>query len=80
MADFFLRPPTLTANNFEALQSTDTIFTVLKDLNILKKYTKNQEASYNSRLDFAMSNRLHLHRAYVATVCNQNFIAVSNTN
>ena len=42
VADFFLRPPTLTASNFEALQSTDCTSTVLKDLNLLKKHTKNQ--------------------------------------
>ena len=41
MANFFLRPPTLTASNFNALRQTDSIFTVLKDLNILKKYSNN---------------------------------------
>ena len=40
MADFFLRPPTLTASNFDALWPTDPIFTVLKDLNPLKMYFK----------------------------------------
>ena len=40
----------------------------MKDLNLFKKYTKNQEASYNSRLGFALSNRPHLHRAYLARV------------
>ena len=54
----------------------DLILTVLKDLNLLKNYTKNQEASYNFRLGFALSNRPHLHRAYVVTVCNQNFVAL----
>ena len=63
-ADFFLRPPTLTASNFEALQSTDPLFTVLKALNILKKYTKNQKASYNFRIGFALSNTPHFHRVY----------------
>ena len=33
MADFFMGPPTLTANNFEVLEFTDPIFTELKDLN-----------------------------------------------
>ena len=39
LADFFLRPPTLKASNFEALYSTNPIFTVLKDLlkNIFSK-------------------------------------------
>ena len=27
-------------------------------------------------MDFALSSRLHLHRAYVVTVCNQIWIAV----
>ena len=39
-------------------------------------YNKNQEASYNFRLGFALSKRSHLHRAYLVTVCNQTFIAV----
>ena len=43
MADFFLRPPTLKASNFAALQSTDSILTKLKDLNPLKKHANNQE-------------------------------------
>ena len=54
MADFFLRPPTLTASNFEGLKSTDALFTVFKDLNHLNKHTKNQEASYNSKLGFVL--------------------------
>ena len=68
MADFFLRPPTLKASNFEAFWPTDHIFTVLKDLNLLKKYIKNQEGSYDFRLGFALSNRPRLHRAYLVTV------------
>ena len=64
MEDFFLRPSTLTAGNFEALQSTDPIFIVLIDLNYFEKYAKNQEASCNFRLGFALSNRPHLYRAY----------------
>ena len=63
VADFFLRPPTLTASNFEALKPTDLIVTVSKDLNLLKKYTKNQEASYNFRLGFTLSNRPHFQSA-----------------
>ena len=39
-------------------------------------YIKNYEASHNFRLGFALSNRSHLHRAYVVTVCNQIWIAV----
>ena len=31
--DFFLRTPTLTASNFEALRSTDPKFSALQDLN-----------------------------------------------
>ena len=44
------------------------MFTVLKDLNLLKKYTKNQEVCYDFWLGFALSNRPHLHGAYSVTV------------
>ena len=37
-ADFFFRPPTLTASNFAALWPTDSKFLAIKDLNLLKKY------------------------------------------
>ena len=63
MADFFLRPPTLTDNNFKALKSTDPIFTVFKDLNLFKNHIENQEASYNFKLSFALSNRPHFNSA-----------------
>ena len=55
MADFFLRPSTLTASNFDALWPKDPIFTVLKDLNLLKRYFKNQEAGSILRVIFALS-------------------------
>ena len=58
MADFFLRPPTLTAGNFEALQPTDLKFSALKDQN-LERYQKYQETINNFRLGFALSNRPH---------------------
>ena len=45
MADFFVRPPTLTTDNFEAIWPKDLKFSAIKDLNYLKKYTKYQEAS-----------------------------------
>ena len=48
----------------------------MKDLSLFQKYIKNQKVSYNFRLGFALSNRPHLHRAYVVPVYNQNFIAV----
>ena len=76
-ADIFLKPPTLKAGNLKALFSTDPIFTVLKDLNLLKKYTKNEEASYNLRLGFALSKRPQLHRAYLVTVQFHLILAVS---
>ena len=66
--NFFLRPRTLTASNFKALLSTDSLFTVSKDLNLLKKYTKYQKINDNFRLGFALSNGPHLHRAYLVTV------------
>ena len=40
----FLVPPTLTASNFEALLFTDPIRTALKDLKVLKKHIKSQQA------------------------------------
>ena len=67
----------MTANNFEALWSLDPVLTALKDLNLLKKYTENQEASNNFRIGFAISKRPHLHRAYLVTVCKQGAKAVS---
>ena len=70
LAVFFLRPPTLTAGNFEALWPKDLKFLSLKDLNLFNKYTKYQKTSYNFRLDFALSNRPHFHRADLVTVCS----------
>ena len=64
-ADFFLRPPTLTASNFAALWPTDPKFLALKDLNLLKKHTKNQVASSILKVVFAFSKWPHLHRAYL---------------
>ena len=75
-ADFFLRPPTLKAGNFEALLCTDPIFTALKVLNPFKKYNKNQEASYNFKLGFALSNRPHFNSVYLVRVPFLNGIAV----
>ena len=72
----FLRPPTLTASNFEALKSTDLIFTVIKDLNLLKRHINNQEAGYNFRLGFALSNRPHFNSVYLVRVPFLTSIAV----
>ena len=69
IADFFLRTPTLTPSNFNALKSTNPIFTVLKDLILFKRYTKNQEARSILKVVFALSKWPHLHRAYVVIVC-----------
>ena len=68
MADFFSRPPTLKADNFEALLSTDPIFIVLKALNSSKKSAKIQKASYNFKLGFALSNRPHFNSVYLVWV------------
>jgi len=54
MEDFFLRPPTLKASNFAALESTDPIFIESKDLNPLKKHIKNQKASKVFEINFAI--------------------------
>ena len=63
-ADFFLKPPTLKASNFAALKSTDSIFTALKDLNLLKNLNKNQETSLAFRIDFALSKSPHFHALF----------------
>ena len=68
MADFFVRPPTLTTGNFEAIWPKDLKISAIKDLNRLKKYVKYQEASSILIGSFALSKRPHLHRAYVVTV------------
>ena len=60
----FLRPPTLTASNFAALWPTDPKFSAFKHLNLLKKHTKNQEASSILRVVFALSKWPHLHREW----------------
>ena len=61
-ADFFLRPPTLTASNFAALWPADPKFLALKNLNLLKRHTKNQVASSILKVVFAFSKWPHLHR------------------
>ena len=76
MADFFLRPPTLTAGNFKALCPTDPKFLALKDLKLLKRYIKYQETSYNFRLGFALSNRPHFNSTYLLRVPFSSGIAV----
>ena len=65
MADFFVRPPTLTTDNFEAIWSKDIKFSAINDLNRLKKYAKYQEASSIFKVCFALSKWPHLHKAYV---------------
>ena len=76
LADFFLRPPTLKAGNFEALQSLIPIFIAFKVLNPLKRYLKNQEASCNFKLGFALSKRLHFNSVYLVRVLFLTGIAV----
>ena len=53
------------------------IVTDYKGQNLFKKYTKNQEASYNFRLDFALSNRPHYNSVYLVRVPSLTGIAVS---
>ena len=40
----------------------------MKDLNHFQKYEKKQEASYNFKLDFALSNRPHFNSVYIVRV------------
>ena len=53
------------AGNFAALWPTDSKFSAIKDLNFLKKHTKNQVASSILKVLFAFSKWPHLHKAYV---------------
>ena len=69
-------PPTLKAGNFEALLCTDPIFTTLKVLNPLKRYFKHQEAGYNFKLGFALSNIPHYNSVYFVRVPFLTSIAV----
>ena len=48
----------------------------MKDLNLLKKHTKNQEAGSILKVFSALSKGLRFHRAYLVTVCDRTFIAV----
>ena len=77
MADFFVRPPTLTTGNFEAIWPKDLKISAIKDLNRLKKYVKYQEVSSILKMGFALSKWPHLHRAYVVTVPFILILAVS---
>ena len=66
----------LTASNFEALWPIDLKFLAFKDLFSFSIVSKVQEAGSILKVVFALSKWPHLHRAYLVTVCNQNFIAV----
>ena len=66
----------LTDSNFVALWPTDLIFTASKDLNPLQKYFRYQETSYNFRLGFALSNRLHFNSTHLLRVPFSSSIAV----
>ena len=59
----------LMASNFAALWPTDSKFSAIKDLNLLKKHIKNQVASSILKVVFAFSKWPHLHRAYVISGC-----------
>ena len=52
----------LMAGDFAALWPTDSKFLATKDLNLLKKHTKNQMASSVLEVVFALSKSPHLHR------------------
>ena len=67
MADFFVRPPTLTTGNFEAIWPKDLKISAIKDLNRLKKCAKYQEASSILKVGFALSKYPYFNRAYVVS-------------
>ena len=50
----------------------------MKVLNPLKRYLKNQEASYNFKLGFALSKRPHFNSVYLVRVPFLNGIAVKS--
>ena len=64
-ADFFLRPATLTAGNFNVIWPRDLKFLILKYLNPLKN---DEDTNYNFRLGFALSNRPHFNSVYLLRV------------
>ena len=65
VADFFMRPPTLTASNFAALWPTDLKFSAFKDLNPFSKCVKFQEATSMLRLGFVLSKWPHFDSGYL---------------
>ena len=67
MADFLVRPPTLTTGIFEAILPNDLKISAIKDLNCLKKYAKYQEANCILRVGFALSSYPYFNRAYVVS-------------
>ena len=62
--------------NFAVLWSTDSIFTALKDLNLLKKYNKNQEACSILKVCFGFLKWPHFNRAYLVTECKNMSVVV----
>ena len=55
----------------------DLKFLALKDLLFSLQCIEFQGADSILKVDFALSSRPHLHRAYEVTVCNQIWIAVN---
>ena len=68
MADFFVRPPTLTTGNFRTIWSKDLKFSAIRDQNLFKKYAKYQEDSNILEVGFVLSKWPHLYGAYVVTM------------
>ena len=75
MADFFLRPPILTASNFEALSPTDSIFQALTDLSPFQNERRFKRLAAFLGL-VLLSQTPHLHRAYLVTVHEQKSMTV----
>ena len=68
----------LMASYFAALSPAAPKFSALKDLNPFSTVSKVQEDGSILKIGFTFSKWPHLHRAYLVTVYNQNFIAVCN--
>ena len=69
MVQLGLMPPNLAAANFVALW---------KDLSPVMNIVSAQDTGSILKIGFALSERPHLHRAYLVAVCNQKFVCIDS--
>ena len=79
-ADFFLRPPTLTANNFAALWLTDPKFSAFKDLNLFFKVYWISRCWQHFKGSFCPVKVTSFFRVYLVTICKQSLMAIYCSN